>query len=199
MTEEDVTTEAYDASARAFADRWYDVVLERALDAFGALLPAGESVLDAGCGPARDADLFRRRGFRAFGIDRSRGMLLEARRRNDVPTAQADLRRLPFPDGAFAGLWLCASLLHVPREEAPAVLAEGRRVLGGGVAFVSVKEGDGERWIERLEGRRLFVEYRMPELEWLLDGAGFCLVEAWTDEPGPGQDRPWLNVVALAR
>ena len=126
-------------------------------------------------------------------------MLCEARRRLAAPWVCGDLRALPFADGCFDGVWACASLLHLPRGGMPRALAELRRVLRAGVLYLSVKEGEGERWVmEGSEHRRYFVYYQMPELRDLCRGASFEISEVWTEADRADRAETWLNVIARA-
>jgi SAM-dependent methyltransferase len=101
-------------------------------------LPAG-SALDAACGTGRHAAFLASRGHTVIGVDSSPDML--ARARTQVPQAtfvEADLSRLPLPDGQL-DLVVCAlALVHVPAL-AP-VLAEFARVVrpGGHVVISDI-------------------------------------------------------------
>jgi len=88
-----------------------------------------------------------------------------------------DLRKITFPDQSFDGIWACASLLHLERTEAPAVLRAFNRILKtGGVLFVMVKEGVGKKLVRdgMLGKKRRFFTYFQPEaVRRLLTDAGF--------------------------
>jgi len=201
MEETSRTTAAYDACAAVFAQRWFDFRLEEQVGRFAACLRAGARVLDVGCGVGRDVGHFRELGFDVCGVDCSGGMLAEARRRVGTLFVRADMRHLPFADGSFDGLWVCASLMHLPRADAPAVLEECRRALGHGYVFVALKGGQGERWVTGAEGGGdYFLAYYHPaEVELLVERAGFGVVEGWENPPGPGQAESWINVIGLTR
>lgn len=193
------TAATYDRKAATFAARWWDLRLDRALAAFAARLRPGARVLDLGCGPGRDVRWLRELGLWAVGLDRSAGMLAEARSRVVAPFVQADMRALPFADGSLDGVWACASLLHVPRAEAPAVLAEVRRVLEHGHLFLAVKRGEGETWVETEHGPVFFAYYHPAEIELLVERAGFRVLERWEEADRAGRDHPWLNLLAWTR
>src|SRR5690349_10329726 len=108
MTETNTTSATYDRIAPNYAAQWSDKaeVLARQRAQFTAMLPPHARVLDVGCGPGHDAAQFQQAGLHAFGLDRSRGMLREAQTRTQVPLLLGDMRRLPFADGAFDGLWM---------------------------------------------------------------------------------------------
>jgi ubiquinone/menaquinone biosynthesis C-methylase UbiE len=130
-------------------------------------------------------------------------MLAQARSRLPaVPLVRADLRRIPFASGTFDGIWACASLLHLRRTELPTTLTELCRLLRwpGGVLYVALKGGQGERWVAGSSGERYFFAYYQPaEVETLLDAAGFQVVESWVTPDQAGRDEPWINGVARVR
>ncbi len=200
MKETTATVASYDVKATSFAERWFHVRLEDQVNRFAAHLRPGACILDVGCGVGRDVAHFGELGFEAVGIDRSAGMLAEARCRVVAAFVQADMRRLPFADGSFDALWMCASLLHLPKADAPAVLAECHRVMDHGHVFLALKKGQGERWIEGSDGQSSFCAYYHPaEVEIMIERAGFRVLEAWENPPGPGQNEPWLNVIGWMR
>lgn len=129
-------------------------------------------ILDLGCGAGRDADYFARHGRRVVAADLSIAMLRRTRTslRGSGPShcVQLDLRRLPFAADSFAGVWVCASLVHVPPSAIPGCLGEAHRtVKPGGRIAISMKTGTrtgwmasgylpGERWFTLLNPERLF-------------------------------------------
>ena len=193
MTETHTTSATYDQIATDYAAHaWRADALAESRRRFAARLAAGARVLDVGCGPAHDTAGLRELGLRAIGFDRSRGMLAQAR--DAVPLLLGDMRQMPVRAGALDGLWVCASFLHIPKHDAPAVLKELRRVLRpGGVLFISIKRGQGQRWIAHGSGgQRFFVFYQEDELDALLAAAGFSVREAWLDADHLGRPEPWI-------
>lgn len=201
MEETSRTIASYDAGAVAFGKRWFHFRLEDQVNRFAAHLRPGARILDVGCGVGRDVGHFQQLGFEAIGIDRSAGMLAEARRRVASPFVQADVRCLPFADSSFDALWVCASLMHLPKADAPTVLEECRRVVGHGHILLALKRGQGERWVVNSHGSqpRFFAYYHPAEVELMAERAGFRVLETWDNPPGPGQTEPWLNVIGWTR
>lgn len=201
MDETELTSAAYDAIAADYVARWATQAdpMAAARRRLAACLPLGARVLDAGCGPAHDTAGLRALGLRAIGLDRSRGMLAQAHQREGIPLMLGDMRRLPIADGALDGLWACASFLHIPKRDSGAVLAEFRRVLRpGGALYLSVKQGDGERWQLDLFGqRRFFCFYQAAELDQALATAGFTIAENWAEADAQGRPEHWLSRIAL--
>jgi ADP-ribose pyrophosphatase YjhB (NUDIX family)/ubiquinone/menaquinone biosynthesis C-methylase UbiE len=202
------TIASYDTVAKNFADRWFDLRLEEQMSRFAGRLGPGARVLDVGCGPGRDAAWLAELGYDAGGVDLSFGMLQEGRARGvDVPLIQADMRHLPFRKGSFDGLWVCASLLHIPKEQVGEVLRELSRVVYPGHMYVAVKRGEGRpsdahsdgtaEWVEDDEGRRFFFAYYHPaEIQLLLERNGFQVLDCRETPDLSGRSQPWINVLA---
>jgi SAM-dependent methyltransferase len=86
---------SYDARFQELAASGMDVHGEAAY--VDALLQAGSSVLDAGCGTGRVAVELARRGHDVVGVDSDPSMLEVARRSPDVVWALEDLAALDLP------------------------------------------------------------------------------------------------------
>jgi ubiquinone/menaquinone biosynthesis C-methylase UbiE len=110
-----------------------------------------------------------------------------------------DVRALAFAEQSFDAAWCCASLLHIPRTDAPAALAEIRRILKPGAVFMlSMQEGQSDSW-ETGYGtdiERYFVRYQSAELEDMLAAAGFNVVEKLRT---PHIIRTWLAYLSVAQ
>ncbi len=194
------TTIAYDCIAARYAAR-ESYPLERELARFCQMAPAGGLVLDVGCGPGQYARALESRGLRVVGLDLSPGMLRQAQASETAGLVCADMRRLPVASRCADGCFVCASLLHLPRTQAPRALLEFRRVLrAGGALYVGVKEGQGEKWVSGREDQaRFFVYYQPEEFDRMIQAAGFEIVDGWSNLPGEGQRHNWINRFAMAR
>jgi SAM-dependent methyltransferase len=87
-------------------------------------------VLDVGCGTGVLLERVTDAGYKAVGLDPSRGMLAQLRaRRPEIPSVVGDGAALPFPDETFALVYCVAVLHHVAEETAVRqTLAEMSRV-----------------------------------------------------------------------
>lgn len=132
------TAEFYRTRAREWADAlppgW-----SRDLDPFLDRLPAAAHILELGCGDGRGA---ARMEARSFSVDASDGVaqmaaIASERLGRAVPTmAFAELAA----EVAYDAAWCHASLLHVPLDDLPEILARVRRALrSDGLFYASFK------------------------------------------------------------
>ncbi len=192
--------EAYDRTASEYTARYGEVapaVVERGMQFLSLLEPVAR-ILDVGCGPGQYMAWLEAHGKEVVGIDLSFGMLEQARARVSGALLQMDMRRLAFPDRSFGGVLCIASLLHLPKEEAPLALREMWRVLTpGGVLLLSIGEGEGEGWeVHRYFGtvQRFFARYSQGEAERALADAGFVVLERGRNQ---SPLRTWLQFLAV--
>ena len=143
---------------------------------------AGRRILDAGCGSGPLFAALRDRGAIVTGIDKSAGMLAQARRRlgDDADLKVAALGSpLPFPDDTFDDV-TASLVLHYLEDWGPP-LAELRRVLKpGGRLIVSVDHPFAENLWHREAGLKpdYFATYNYP-VEWTASGQS-ALLRFWT-------------------
>jgi SAM-dependent methyltransferase len=189
---------AYDQVAEEFARR-NGVVPDHFLEVgprFLAQAGPGAVILDLGCGAGRDLAWLSAQGADVVGGDLSLGMLMQARRHDVGRLLRLDMRALPFPSGAFGGIWSSASLLHLPKPDAPRALAEMHRVLApGSPLLLAVQEGDSEGWEPAPYGpvERFFARYRSDEIAPRLAESGFVVTERHVEET---PTRRWLRLLA---
>lgn len=156
----------------------------------------GDRVVDLGCGSGRALLWNRDWGAVSVGIDIAPFFSEEARR--EVDLLMGDLRRLPFPDGAFTRAYSLDVLEHLSPEALRGMLAEANRVLEpGGRLFVythvrkNARVAVGLRWINaaaRMLERAGLIDARqerlrksdhlnplrdIPELEQVVGDSGF--------------------------
>lgn len=169
--------DVYDEHVEAFAEATaLDELPGEFLDLLDAFVDRveGDAVLDAGCGPGRDATYFHDRGLEPVGVDAAAGMVAYARANRPGRYLRMDLRALGFPEDTFDGLWCPASVFFLPPDGMRAALAEFARVLRpGGHARVGFKLGEGRSEVEKWG--ETTVEYRVDcsGARKLLTGAGF--------------------------
>ena len=182
------TRTSYDTVAASYADLTRDAVAEQpylraALTLFADLVDAagGGPVADVGCGPGHFTAYLRKLGADAFGIDLSPAMVGIARR--DHPGVRFEvgsMTDLPLADNSVGALVAFWSLIHIPDDEIPTVLAQFRRVVRpGGPVLIGFHVGDVSRLLTEGYGglpMKLHSHRRRPETmaAWLGE-AGFTV------------------------
>ena len=169
--------------ARVEGDPW-----ERFVDELADRLPEGARVLDLGCG--NGAKISRLAGrFEVTGVDISERQLELARAA--APGAsfvQADFGGLDVPAESFDAVTALYSIVHVPRDEQPALFA---RILGwlkpGGLFLASLSHVGGEDRVDEWLGVDMFFSgFDADTNRRVVREAGFELLVddlVWMQEP----------------
>lgn len=155
----------------------------------------GGHILDAGCGSGRDTKAFLKLGYHVTAFDAAHELASLA---SDYTGIDVQVRTFDDIDehGRYDGIWACASLLHLSREEIPLVLARCWNALKpSGVFYLSFKLGQGER----TDGGRHFTDASESELrDWCAKLPEFSGAECWvTADARPGRSEQWLNALLI--
>lgn len=128
----------------------------------------GQRVVDVGCGTGDDAFTLAGRGCLTLGVELSRTMLTEARRRHpDLWLVAGEAGRLPLPASSVDALRADRVLQHL--QHADATLVEWRRVLRPGGRLLT---WDPDLTTARIDG---------------VDDAAAAAVVAWRAATRPGR------------
>jgi SAM-dependent methyltransferase len=191
-----LTQDWYDAHAEHFTQRTMGNDMSDVYRRFLSHLPSKAHILDAGCGPGRDARAFVDRGFRVTAFDASIAMVERCARHASVPVHHLRFEDVSF-ENEFDSVWACASLLHVPRGQLPEVLSRVTRALkAGGIFYMSFQVGEDDR--KEPDGR-LFTNFTQQSLRHLLDESGqLAVIEMWEVEldGAGGQRKRWLHALS---
>lgn len=192
--DQDATRASYNRIASAYADHFASEFdhkpLERRLLAEFAAANTPGLIADVGCGPGQAAAYLSGCGVEVVGIDLADEMVAQARRLHPaLRFEQADMRALPFADGALAGVVALYCLIHLAPDKVPAALAEFRRALRpGGALLVSFHIGEETRHVEEMLGQAVNLDFRFftsdAMRQWLTD-AGFRVAQVIEREPYP--------------
>lgn len=205
MSTDQDTVRAYDATAAEYAAEaaampaW--VATE--IDAFVTGLGGSGRVLEIGSGGGRDALELEERGISIRRTDVAKGFveLLRARgfEADLLDPLTDDLADPQHPDTPYDGVWACACLIHVARDDLGTVLGRlAAATRTGGRLHASVREGDGEDVsleVGEAGSRRYFETYwREPALRSTVTEAGWIVSEVLRCAGRPGD--LWLSVRA---
>ncbi len=192
----DQTIKYYNEHAREFCESTANADMSSCRDRFAAYLPTGAHILDAGCGSGRDSKAFLEQGFCVTSIDASGEVCAEAEKLIHQQVLCMRFEDLQFED-EFDGIWACASLLHVSREDMGDILGCLKKALKkNGILYASFKYGDKER----VENGRFFNDYNEASLRTLMDNSEFKIRELFITEDVREErsGEKWINVIAEA-
>jgi len=206
MTTNQDTVKAYDATAAEYAAEAAITPLwvAQEMDAFVARLRGTGRVLEIGSGGGRDALEFEKRGIKLRPTDVSKGFV-DLLRANGLEAdlldpLTDDLTDPHDPFTLYDGIWACASLIHVARQDFGTVVARlASATRQAGPLHLSVRDGDGEEMSThgRADQPRHYVEtyWREPALRSAVSDAGWRVSEIrhYTGRPGDH----WLSVRAI--
>jgi SAM-dependent methyltransferase len=112
----------YDENAQTFYESSINADMSETLERFLSYLPQGAHILDAGSGTGRDTKYFLEKGYLVTAFDASIEMVKMSSAYSGQPTLHMAFESMHFEE-KFDGIWACASLLHVKRENLTSVLS----------------------------------------------------------------------------
>jgi SAM-dependent methyltransferase len=189
------TNRYYLDNATDYANRTIDADMSLLHNQFLARLPKGGTILDAGCGSGRDLKVFIDRGYQACGIDASASLVEISKRYSGAKCTIGRIEEVA-DISRYDGIWACASLLHLPKEDLESVLHRFQTALvSGGTLFASVQEGDGE---QTAPDGRFFARYQLDEFVKAVEVANFSVDKAWLTEDTLCRSKAnnWINILA---
>lgn len=190
----DQTVEYYEKNATKFVESTINADVSELYRPFEELLTPGCRILDLGCGSGRDSKYFAGKGYDVVALDPSSAMCTQTKTFAHVPVYAMKAEEIQFTN-VFDGIWACASLLHVPRNEQENTLKKIAVALkDNGILYASWKYGDQNREVDG----RLFTNMtssllfdmikRIPE---------YTVINMWRtrDVRNENQTQIWLNVL----
>jgi SAM-dependent methyltransferase len=172
-----------------------DVDITELHDRFLSLLPANACILDLGCGSGRDSKAFLDRGYRVRSVDGSPEMCRSASTLTGQRVLCMMFNELAV-ESEFEGVWACASLLHVPKNQLTSILWKVARALKpGGIFYVSFKYGDYEGIRNERHNTDMTEESFRHHISSVKD---FEILDMWTGERLARigrEEMMWLNVL----
>ncbi len=189
-----MTLDYYNKNASSYVMDTLGVEFSEVQSKFLSYIPKGGLILDFGCGSGRDSKCFLDKGYQVDPVDGSAEFCKIA---SDITGTR--VRQMLFKDleaeTLYDGIWACASVLHLSKEELADVFSKMIRALkDGAYIYTSFKYGtfEGERNGRyftdfTIDAFRDFLE-KFPDLE---------IEEYWiSGDVRPGrQEEAWLNLI----
>jgi len=196
--ETDRTLAFYEREAASYAQQTASADLRELHNRFLSLAPAG-AILDAGSGSGRDTLAFIARERAVDAFDASQAMAAISTERTGIKTQVARLETFTTTK-RYAGIWACASLLHVAQHQLSNAIGRlATALLPDGVLFMSFKYGEAQHVTE--DGRR-YTDLNEATLGWHIHTqAKLKFHSLWvSDDLISAKVRsPWLNALAFKK
>jgi|SRR6185437_3865904 len=195
------TIQWYDEHAKDYSTASFQTASVELIDTFLNYLPSHPTILDAGCGSGRDCDLMAKKGASMIGLDLSKGLLREAKRKYPhIDFVGANFLDIPFEKETFDGVWAHAALVHLETvEDVKKSLEEFYRVLKKkGILHIYVREIppiDEKDLIYDKE--RFFRYFTKEEMEGYIKDSGFTIKDSFLRQrKGGRQGLRWVCIFA---
>lgn len=187
--------QSYETDYNRFIDSTHDLdkfpQVKQDLDFFIHLL-SGKYVLDVGFGSGRDIKYFLSKELQVEGVELCKNFITALQKKiKNVNLYHADIRHLKL-ETTYNGIWCCAILLHLDKQDFSLVLRNFHSILSkDGILYISVKEGNGTEWClnNHVAGPRYFFYYSLPDVLSILKSEGF-LIKKYNN------DNNWISVHA---
>lgn len=188
------TLDYYDNNAQKFVSGTLDVEFTDTQDKFLSYLPESGMILDYGCGSGRDTRYFLSNGYKVDAVDGSETLCKIAAENTGIKVRQMLFSQLDEHE-KYDGIWACASVLHLTKDELRTVLNKMiRAVKPNGYIYISFKYGEFEGY----RAERYFTDFTENTFSSFLTAfSGIMLIEEWISSdvrPGRG-DEKWLNII----
>ena len=191
---DDKTLDYYNQNADTFFSSTVSVDFQQTQNKFLDCLQAGACILDFGCGSGRDTKYFLEAGMKVDAIDGSEEMCRIASEYTGIEVQQMLFQELDVYD-KYDGIWACASILHLPKNDLKLVLRKMVAALKThGIIYTSFKYGEfeGER------NGRYFTDFTIDTFQaFIQDMDHLQIIDDWITgdvRPGRGEER-WLNLI----
>ncbi len=188
------TIQYYDTNASVYSADTVDVDFTALQTRFLEKLKEGAYILDFGCGSGRDTKAFLDRRFTVDALDGSEKLCEIAEKYTGVIIKHMYFQELEEVN-KYNGIWACASILHLDRQELADVLHRMARALQDhGIIYTSFKYGtfEGER-----DGRYYTDMTENAFAALLAPFSELAIEDQWvTSDAREGHgDEQWLNVI----
>ena len=188
------TLSYYNKKAKEFVSGTVDVTFTEIQDAFLDYIPVGGKILDFGCGSGRDTNYFLGKGYDVDAIDGSVELCKIASDYTGIAVKQMLFEELDAVE-EYDGIWACASILHVTKEQLPDIIRKiATATKQNGTVYLSFKYGD----FEGVKNGRYFTYLTEESFEDIVHNIPTLMIDKiWitTDVRAGRGDGQWLNLI----
>lgn len=188
------TLSYYNKKAKEFVSDTVDVTFTEIQDIFLDYIPAGGKILDFGCGSGRDTKYFLSKGYDVDAIDGSVELCKIASEYTGIAVKQMLFEEMDAVE-KYDGIWACASILHVEKNQLPDIIQKiAAATKKNGAVYLSFKYGD----FEGVKNGRYFTYLTEESFEDIVQNIPTLTIDKlWitTDVRAGRGDEQWLNLI----
>lgn len=188
------TIEYYNENVDKFVNGTQEVVFCKTQDLFLSYLNEGDSILDFGCGSGRDTKYFLSKGYKVDATDGSEEICKVASDYTGINVKCLLFNELDEID-KYDGIWACASILHLDRDDLIDVFHRIARALkDNGILYTSFKYSE----FEGVRNGRYFTDFTLESFnEFQTNIPEFIIEKKWitSDVRAGREDEKWLNLI----
>lgn len=188
------TIDYYNKNANQFIDNTSKVDFESHQNLFLKKLSEGAYILDFGCGSGRDTKAFLDKGYAVTAVDGSKELCILASQYTGRDVKQMMFQELNECE-VYDGIWACASILHLSKDELLIVIAKMCKALKqDGIIYMSFKYGEFEGYRKG----RYFIDMTEATFEKLIVSVTELVLEdQWIshDVRHERKSERWLNMI----
>ena len=191
----DKTLQYYQNHAAEYTNSTLTADMSMNRNRFTERLPENAYVLDFGCGSGRDTKVFLDLGFQVDAIDGSEELCKIASDFTGIQVKHMLFQELE-DENKYDGIWACASILHLPKDELLLVFNRIATALKeGGILYTCFKKGtfEGVR-----DGRYFSYFTESALMEYWKNVPALQITDTWiTRDVRPSrEEEQWINLLA---
>ena len=189
------TLDYYNKNSEEYFNSTLNVDMTNTYKEFLKLVPEGGKILDLGCGSGRDSMNFMKLGYEVTAVDGSKELAKKASVLLGKEVIVSTFEELELKE-KFHGIWACASLLHIKREDLKTVLNNLYNNLeDNGVFYMSFKYGEKEYVDDKNRYFNCFTDESI--ISFINENTKYNILGLYITEDKLGRvnEVKWLNVI----
>ena len=189
------TLDYYNKNSEEYFNSTLNVDMTNTYKPFLKLVPKGGKILDLGCGSGRDSMNFMKLGYEVTAVDGAKELAKKASVLLGNEVIVSTFEELELKE-KFHGIWACASLLHIKREDLKTVLNNLYNNLeDNGVFYMSFKYGEKEYVDDKNRYFNCFTDESI--ISFINENTKYNILDLYITEDKLGRvnEIKWLNVI----
>ena len=189
------TLDYYNKNSEEYFNSTLNVDMTNTYKEFLKLVPKDGKILDLGCGSGRDSMNFMKLGYEVTAVDGSKELAKKASALLGKEVIASTFEELELKE-KFHGIWACASLLHIKREDLKTVLNNLYNNLeDNGVFYMSFKYGEKEYVDDKNRYFNCFTDESI--IGFINENTKFNILDLYITEDKLGRvnEVKWVNLI----